>query len=197
MVSYYQVHLKHSSFSIHYCWRCRHFWFHFHQRTSTLQWRHLSVTVSQVTDNSTVRPTTFQANKNKENVRVSYCCPFVRGIHLWPEGSPYKGTVRLPHWPRQNGPHFADYIFRSTFLNENICSSLKISMRFVSKALNNNIAALVHIMAWLRPGDKPLCESLMVRLPRYINASLGLSELRGMHKGTAFICYDVTIDVEV
>ena len=82
---------------------------------------------------------------------------------------PYKGTVRLPHWPRQNGRHFADDIFRSIFLNENVCSSLKISMRFVSKVLNNNTPALVQIMAWRRPGDKPLSESVTVRLPRYIH----------------------------
>ena len=41
------------------------------------------------------------------------------------------------------------------FLNENIWISLKISMKFVPKVRINNILALVQMMAWRRPGDKP------------------------------------------
>ena len=65
--------------------------------------------------------------------------------------------------PRQNGRHFAD-IFKRIFLNENI----KISLKFVPKGSFNNISALVQIMAWRRPGDKPLSESMMVNLPTHI-----------------------------
>ena len=35
-------------------------------------------------------------------------------------------------------------------------------MKFVSKGPINNIPALVQIMAWRRPGDKPLSEQMMV-----------------------------------
>ena len=38
----------------------------------------------------------------------------------------------------------------------------------------NNIHALVQVMAWRRPGDKPLSESMMVKR---IYASLGSNEL--------------------
>ena len=62
--------------------------------------------------------------------------------------------------PIQNGRHFADDTFKPIFLNENIRISIKISLKFVSKGL---IPALVLIMAWRRPGDKPLSEEMLVR----------------------------------
>ena len=65
--------------------------------------------------------------------------------------------------PRQNGRLFADDTFKRIFLNENIGISIKISLKFVPKGLINNIPALVLIMAWRRPGDKPLSEPMMVR----------------------------------
>ena len=60
--------------------------------------------------------------------------------------------------PKQNGPHFADNIFKYIFLNENVWISIKISMNFFPEVRINNIAALVQIRAWRRPGDKPLSE---------------------------------------
>ena len=70
--------------------------------------------------------------------------------------------------PRQNGRHFADDTFKRTFLNENVLISIKFSLKFVPKDPINNIPALVQIMAWRRPGDKPLSEPRMVSLPTYI-----------------------------
>ena len=45
---------------------------------------------------------------------------------------------------------------------------MKISFKFVPKGPISNILALVQIVAWCRPGDKPLCEPMMVRLPAHI-----------------------------
>ena len=70
--------------------------------------------------------------------------------------------------PRQNRRHFADDIFKCIFLNENARISLKISLKFVPKVRINNIPALVQIMAWRRPGDKPLSEPMMVSLLTHI-----------------------------
>ena len=70
--------------------------------------------------------------------------------------------------PRQNGRHFADDIFKYIFLNENVWIPIKISLKFVPKGRTNNIPALVQIMAWRRPGDKPLSEPMMVSLPTHI-----------------------------
>ena len=39
---------------------------------------------------------------------------------------------------------------------------------FNPKGSINNILALVQIMTWRRPGDKPLSEPIMVRLPTHI-----------------------------
>ena len=69
--------------------------------------------------------------------------------------------------PGQNGRHFADDIFNCIFLNENVWIPIKISLKFVPKGPVNNIPALVQIMAWRRPGDKPLSEPMMVRLPTH------------------------------
>ena len=60
-----------------------------------------------------------------------------------------------------------DDIFKCIFLNESIWISFGISLNFVPKSPINNIPALVQIMAWRRPGDKPLSEPIMVRLPTH------------------------------
>ena len=65
--------------------------------------------------------------------------------------------------PRQNGRLFADDTLKRIFLNENIRISTKNSLKFVPKGIINNIPALVLIMAWRRPGDKPLSEIILVR----------------------------------
>ena len=70
--------------------------------------------------------------------------------------------------PRQNGRRFTDDTFKRIFLNENVRISIKISLMFVPKGPINNIPALVQIMAWRRPGDKPLSESMMVNLLTHI-----------------------------
>ena len=69
--------------------------------------------------------------------------------------------------PRRN-EHFADDIFKRIFFNENVWISTKISLKFVPKGPINNILALIRIMAWRRPGDKPLSEPMMVSLPTHI-----------------------------
>ena len=73
-------------------------------------------------------------------------------------------TLRL----RQNGRHFADDIFTFILLNENVWISTNIPLKFVPKGQINNILALVQIMAWRRPGDKPLSEPMVVSLLTHI-----------------------------
>ena len=69
---------------------------------------------------------------------------------------------------RQHGRHFTDDTFKCIFLNENVIISIKISLKFVPKDPITNIPALVQIMAWRRPGDKPLSEAMMVSLLTHI-----------------------------
>ena len=83
--------------------------------------------------------------------------------------------------PRHNGRHFADDTFKCIFLNENVWIPITISLKFVPMGPINNIPTLVQIMAWRRPGDKPLSETMMVRLlthicvtrPQRVNKSMG------------------------
>ena len=82
----------------------------------------------------------------------------------------------LTHWGQDTmAAIFADDIFNFIFLNENAEILCKISLRFVPKVGINNIPALVQIMAWRRPGDKPLSGPMMVSLLTQY-ASLGLNE---------------------
>ena len=73
--------------------------------------------------------------------------------------------------PRRNGRHVPDDIFKYIFYNENVWISLKISLTFVPKVRINHISALVPIMAWRRPGDKPLSEPMMVSLLTHIGVT--------------------------
>ena len=63
---------------------------------------------------------------------------------------------------------FTDDTFKHIFMNENVRISINISLKFVPKGLINNIPALVQIMAWGRPDDKPLSEPMMVNLLTHI-----------------------------
>ena len=111
----------------------------------------------------------------------------------WNEWVIKLNTLRL----RQNGRHFPDDIFKWIFLNENIWISIKVSLKFVSKGLINNIPALVQIMAWRLPGDKPLSEPMLVSLLRYIcvtrpqivNGLSGDSEVHIVHISRVIIAY--------
>ena len=70
--------------------------------------------------------------------------------------------------PIQNGSRFPDGIVKCIFLNENVWTPLKISLKFVPKVRINNIPAWVQIMAWCQPGDKPLSELRMASLLTHI-----------------------------
>ena len=78
--------------------------------------------------------------------------------------SHYINTLRL----RQHGRHLADDTFKRISLNENVIISIKISLKFVPMGPINNIPALVQIMAWRRPGHKPLSKAMMVSLLTHI-----------------------------
>ena len=87
--------------------------------------------------------------------------------------------------PRQNGPHFADDIFKCIFLNENIWISIKISLKFVPKGPINNIPAVVQIMAWCCSGNKPLSSQLTyicVTRPQWVNMKKIISQSWQPHK---------------
>ena len=65
--------------------------------------------------------------------------------------------------PGQNGRHFPDDILKCIFMNENFCILIEISLKFVPNGPIKNIPALVQIMAWRQPGDKPLSEPMLTQ----------------------------------
>ena len=94
--------------------------------------------------------------------------------------------------PRQNRRHFADDILNCILFNENVWIPIQISLNFVPQGPINNTSASVQIMAWRRPGDKPLSGPMMVRLPtpicvtrpqwvkcEYINITLNTYQIDG------------------
>ena len=64
--------------------------------------------------------------------------------------------------PRRNGCYNADDIFNCIFLKENVWIPTITSLKFVPKGPINNIPALVQIMAWRCPGDKPVSEPMLI-----------------------------------
>ena len=78
------------------------------------------------------------------------------------------------------------------------------SLNFVPKGPMNNIPALVQIMAWRRPGDKPLSEPMIVSLlthvwvtrPEWVNlclTSYWLNLLRGTPYNTASRAFPASV----
>ena len=63
---------------------------------------------------------------------------------------------------------FANGNFKCIVLNEIVSISINIPLKFVPEGPINNISALVQIVAWRRPGDKPVSEPMMVNLPTHI-----------------------------
>ena len=135
-------------------------------------------------------------NMNFQHLSVLYGMIFTAGIMSgWPCSLPlitshlssWWGNLWSEHYwsintlrPRQDGRHFPDGIFNCIFLNENGWIPMKFRWN-----LFNNIPALVQIMTWRCPGDKPLSESMMVSLathicvtrPQWVNwSSAGISE---------------------
>ena len=73
-------------------------------------------------------------------------------------------SSRLTHWGRDKMDAISQTTCSSAFFIENVWIPIEISLKFVPKRSNNNNPAFVQIMAWCRPGDKPLSEPMMIIL---------------------------------
>ena len=67
-------------------------------------------------------------------------------------------------WPPFRSRHFQMHFPEWKYMN----ISIDISLNFVPKGPINNIPALVQIMAWRLPGDKPSSEPMIVSLSTHI-----------------------------
>ena len=48
-------------------------------------------------------------------------------------------------------------------MNEEFYILIRISLKFVPQGLNDNKSVMVQVMAWRRPGDKPLPGPMMAQ----------------------------------
>ena len=109
-------------------------------------------------------------------VQFVLICLYKHRLHVRSYVLAFVYTLR----PSQNGRRFSDDIFKRIFLNENVWVSIKSSLKFVPKGSISNIPALVQIMAWRRPGDKPLSEPMIINLltekcvtrPQWVNETV-------------------------
>ena len=77
--------------------------------------------------------------------------------------------INLTHWGRDKMDAISQTTPSSAFSWMKIFEfRIKFQWSFVPKCPINNKPALVQIMAWCRPGDKPLSEPMMVSLPTHI-----------------------------
>ena len=97
----------------------------------------------------------FQGGMMRVKLPILRLCTLKRWLFIRPLN---------PLRPRQDGRRFPGDILKWIFLNENAWISIKISLKFVPMCQIYNIPELVQILAWRRPGDKPLSEQMMVIL---------------------------------
>ena len=62
---------------------------------------------------------------------------------------------------KRNGRHFTDNIFKCISFNEDTWILINVTLKFVAEGQINSIPALVQIVAWRQPGNKPLFELMM------------------------------------
>ena len=115
--------------------------------------------------------TLFQSLTLKSALRLHMDCTCTVltkfGPHMSLEGV---NKLRL----RQNDQHLPDNIFKCIFLNNNVWISNTIWLNFVPKGPIGKNTALVQIMAWHRPGNKPLSEPMMPYIgDAYMHHSMG------------------------
>ena len=84
-------------------------------------------------------------------------------------GTPNKSLEKmgLALEDEKNGNHFPYDIFKRIFLNGYALITTNISLNLVHYIQVEYNPALVHIIAWCRPGDEPLSEAMVVTLPMH------------------------------
>ena len=108
--------------------------------------------------------------------KISLMLIFLASMDFAHAGMPHciiYGTI----YPLTHGPPFPRRHFQMLFLQWKCMNIDWILIEVSSWGPINNIPALVQMMAWHRPDDKPLSEPILVSLLT-LYASLGLNELR-------------------
>ena len=115
--------------------------------------KRVNIALKSVKDNTVIRKKNYQQN----------------WVHIYGVYATLTmGKHQLISPPTQNGRYFADGIIKCIFLNWYALMLIINSLKFILKCPINNFPALVQIMAWRRPGDKPLSEPMMIILLTHV-----------------------------
>ena len=173
---FYHIHLKFISWKslpLTYCPVTQSFWY-FAQNTAVIlpcsvqSFRMIAQTQNKFWTNATSwcisdrYPISLKAQIS--NLDVTVYPPAYWTWSLATAPTHHFNTLR----PRQNVWHFADSIFKHIVFNENVWILITSSLKFVPKGPTNKFSALVQIMAWHLPGNKPLSEPMMISLSTHI-----------------------------
>ena len=92
---------------------------------------------------------------------------YLRVHHIcW--GNSIIALCQLTHCSRDKISAIFQMTFSNAYSTINICDILtEIPLKFVPKGPINNISALVQIIVRPQPGDKPLSEPMIIRLPMH------------------------------
>ena len=97
----------------------------------------------------------------------SLIAPHVVTTTTW--GAVLPVTRKLAAWQLSVfSQDYSGYLDIEAETNGRVRIPIKISLEFVPNGPINKTPPLVQIMAWRRPGDKPLSEPMMVSLPTHI-----------------------------
>ena len=88
------------------------------------------------------------------SVDCCYCCLLLFLLFSWYQ--------QISPWTKME-TILADEYFKCIFLNGNDRFPIWISLKFVPMSPYGNTPALVQVMAWYRPGDRPLPEPMYVQ----------------------------------
>ena len=86
----------------------------------------------------------------------------------WPINHQQVANQSWTHWGRDKITAISQTTFSNTFSWMKTLVWIKMSLTFVPKGPINNIPALVQIIAWRLPGDKPLSKPIVVSLLMHI-----------------------------
>ena len=133
------------------------------------------------------------------------------------EDNPYPDPVYLTHWGQDKMDAMSQTTFWSAFSWMKIFEfSTKNSLNYVPYGLIDNMAALFHLMAWRRPGNKPLSEPMtgkfgdaymhylefnaLQHIPvlflKHLSISASLCTCLGYEHHYSFFVYGVTVHIK-
>ena len=129
-----------------------------------IRW-HIAITIAIISHQFSVN-ILFCPSRLVSSVSITARSPMNLSTNLSPTLDSFSDVYWISSFntlrPKQNGRHFADDTFNLIFVNENVRISIKFTLKYVPKGPIDNIPASVQIMAWRRPGNKPISEPVMV-----------------------------------